>query len=90
MANHKNKRGQNAPQGAMDSTDKPVTLRDMLGAATVAKLKEHAEALKQEEVDQQEKKRLEVEAARIAQQKLNEKDFEYLLNNSSMDWKKHK
>jgi hypothetical protein len=89
MASNKRKRGSAvAPQA--DSSDKPVTLKDMLGAATVAKLKQHADQLKQEEAKQQEKLRLDAEAARIEQQKLNEKDFEYLLNNSSMDWKKHK
>lgn len=90
MANHKKKRLQNTTQANTDSADKPVTLKDRLGAATVAKLKQHADSLKQEEAQQLEKKRAEVEAARVAQQKLNEKDFEYLLNNSSMDWEKHK
>ncbi|MCD9021772.1 YqkE family protein [Cohnella silvisoli] len=89
--NKKNQRRQRQlPSATSDSSDKPVTLKDMLGAGTVAKLKQHAEALKQEEAKQQEEKRLKEEAARQAQQKLKENDFEYLLNNSGMDWKKFK
>lgn len=94
MANKKKKQGQVASKvenkHREESIDKPVTLKDMLGSATVAKLKQHADALKQEEAQLQEKKRAEAEAARIAQQKANDNDFEYLLKNSSMDWKKHK
>jgi hypothetical protein len=55
----------------------------MLGTDIVAKLKEQAEAMKREEANLRETKRLEEEAARAAEQKLREKDFEYLLNNSS-------
>jgi hypothetical protein len=89
MANHKRKKS-HTPAQQVNPTDKPVTLKDMLGADTIAKLKQQAEMLKQEEVDLREQKRLAVEAARIEQQKLNEKDFEYLLNHSNLDWKKHK
>ncbi len=89
MANSK-KRQRQAPSTTTDREDKPVTLKDLLGAETVAKLKQQADTLKQEEAKQQEKKRAEAEAARLAELKLKEKDFEYLLNNSSMDWKKYK
>jgi hypothetical protein len=74
----------------MDQADKPVTLKEMLGSETVAKLKQHAETLKQEEAEQQEKKRIKMEAELKAQQKLKENDFEYLLNQSGADWKKFK
>lgn len=90
MASHKNKKERTTVNIAGESTDNPVTLKEMLGSDTVAKLKQHAEALKQEEANLREQKRLNAEAAKLAQQKLNEKDFEYLLNNSSMDWRKHK
>ncbi|MFB9275024.1 YqkE family protein [Cohnella cellulosilytica] len=70
--------------------EKPVTLKDMLGADTLAKLKLQAETLKQEEVRQKEAKRQEAEAAREAERKRREQDFEYLLNESSLDWKKYK
>lgn len=87
-----NKKKQQKHMPAKESTqvsDNPVTLKDLLGAGTVAKLKEQAEAMKQEEAKQREAKRQEAEAARIAEQKLKEKDFEYLLNNSSTNWKKY-
>jgi hypothetical protein len=68
---------------SVDSSDKPVTLKDLLGAETIAKLKQQADAMKQEEANKAEKKRLEAEAARLAEQKRNENDFEYLLNHSN-------
>ena len=90
MANNKKRQQQRqVPSQASDQSDKPVTLKDLLGAGTVAKLKEQAETLKHEEVKKQENIRKEAEAARVAEQKLKEKDFEYLLNNSSTAWKKY-
>ncbi|TFE22758.1 YqkE family protein [Cohnella luojiensis] len=90
MGNNKKKQQRHVPaKETAPNSDKPVTLKDLLGAGTVAKLKEQAEAMKLEEAKQRESKRQEAEAARIAEQKLKEKDFEYLLNNSSMDWKKY-
>jgi hypothetical protein len=87
MATNKNKQRQ-TPSASKALTDKPVTVKDMLGESTVAKLKQHAETLKQEEAKRLENKRLESEAARRAEQERNENDFEYLLNNSGMEWKK--
>jgi hypothetical protein len=89
MANNKKKQ-RYSPTPATDQADKPVTLKEILGSETVAKLKQHADALKQEEARQKENKRLESEAARQAEQKLKENDFEYLLSQSGMDWKKFK
>ncbi len=92
MANHKKKKqaGHAASSETSHNADKPVTLKDMLGADILAKLKEQTEAMKQEEASQRETKRQEEEAKRIAEQKLKEKDFEYLLNNSSpKDWRKY-
>jgi hypothetical protein len=89
LANNKKKQ-RNFPTLAEDQKDKPVTLKEMLGSETVTKLKKHAEALKQEEAQRQENKRLEAEAARQAEQKLKENDFEYLLSQSGMVWKKFK
>ncbi|RKP58037.1 DUF3886 domain-containing protein [Cohnella endophytica] len=92
MANKPKKQQRQAHRSANEQaqTDKPVTLKDLLGASTVAKLKEQAETMKQEEASRLQRARLEAEAARQAEQKLKEKDFEYLLNNSSQDWKKFK
>jgi hypothetical protein len=89
MEKNKNKQRSRTSAG-IDQADKPVTLKEMLGSETVAKLKQHAEALKQEEAERQEKKRIEAEAELKAQQKIKENDFEYLLNQSGMDWKKFK
>ncbi|MFC5405924.1 YqkE family protein [Cohnella soli] len=94
-----NKKGQplRRPHGGsykekLDSAgeDKPVTLKERLGAGVIAKLKEQAELLKQEEADSARRKRQEHEEARQAERKRNENDFSYLLNNSSQDWKKFK
>lgn len=64
---------------ASGNADKPATLRDLLNEDTIAKLKQQAETLKQEEAAKQAAKRAEVEAARLAEQKKNENDFAYLL-----------
>ncbi len=79
-----------AQGSALEQGEKPVTLKDMLGADTLAKLKQQAETLKQEEARLEEAKRREAEAAREAERKRREQDFEYLLNESSLDWKKYK
>lgn len=64
-------------------------MRDLLGADTIAKLKQQAETLKQEEAAKQEAKRAEAEAARIAEQKRNENDFAYLLEHSKVKGTKY-
>ncbi|TVX95296.1 YqkE family protein [Cohnella terricola] len=73
-----------------DNGDRPVTLKDRLGLETLEKLKRQAETLKQEEAQRQETKRKEAEAARETERKRKEQDFEYLLNNTTMDWKQFK
>ncbi|OXS59913.1 hypothetical protein B1A99_10290 [Cohnella sp. CIP 111063] len=87
-AGHQASRAHGAPQE--QGGEKPVTLKDMLGADTLAKLKQQAETLKQEEAKLKEAKRQEAEAAKEAERKRREQDFEYLLNESSLDWKKYK
>ncbi|GIO37633.1 hypothetical protein J41TS12_24940 [Paenibacillus antibioticophila] len=72
------------------AADKPATLKDLLGETTIAKLKEQAAALQQEEDRRKEEARLKAEQARKAEQKRLDNDFEHLLKNSSMDWKKFK
>nr|WP_027084685.1 DUF3886 domain-containing protein [Cohnella panacarvi] len=73
----------------MDTVDKPATLRDLLGADTIAKLKQQAELLKQEEAEKQAAKRAEAEAARLAEQKRRENDFAYLLEHSNVKGTKY-
>lgn len=72
------------------AADKPATLKDLLGETTIAKLKEQATILQKEEDQRKEDARLKAEQARKAEQKRLDNDFEHLLKNSSMDWKKFK
>lgn len=72
------------------AADKPATLKDLLGEGTLAKLKERAQTLQQEEDRLKEEARLKAEQERKAEQKRLDNDFEHLLKNSSMDWKKFK
>ncbi|WP_055105262.1 YqkE family protein [Paenibacillus ihumii] len=88
MAKRRNARP-SAASGA-SASDKPATLKDLLGADTVSKLKEQAESLRREEDERKAAARKQAEAARRAEQKKLENDFEYLLNNSNMDWHKYK
>ncbi|GMK42753.1 hypothetical protein PCCS19_58130 [Paenibacillus sp. CCS19] len=71
-------------------SDKPATLKDLLGADVLSKLKQQQEQLKADEAQRQEAERVRVETERKAEQKRLDNDFEYLLNNSKLDWKKHK
>ncbi|TDL58174.1 DUF3886 domain-containing protein [Paenibacillus dendritiformis] len=86
------KRGRNAaPQGtARTAQDQPATLKDLLRPDIVAQLKAQATVLKAEEVQRKEEARRQAEEARTAEQKRLDNDFDYLLNNSSMDWRKYK
>lgn len=72
------------------ATEKPATLRDLLDEGTLGKLKAHAQALKEEGRKTAEEKKKREEEARRAELKRLENDFEFLLNNSKMDWQKYK
>lgn len=80
----------NARPSAASAVDKPATLKDLLGADTISKLKEQAESLRHEEEERKAAVRKQAEEARKAEQKRLENDFEHLLNNSDMDWHKYK
>ncbi|WP_027094266.1 YqkE family protein [Cohnella thermotolerans] len=67
-----------------------ATLKELLSAEVVGKLKAAADELKAEEASRKEQERKRAEAAREAERKRLENDFEYLLNNSGMDWKSFK
>ncbi|WP_425271744.1 YqkE family protein [Paenibacillus protaetiae] len=54
------------------------------------KLKKQSEQLKAEEADRVEKQRQEKEAARKAEEKRRNNDFEYLLNNTKQNWREFK
>ncbi|WP_274361308.1 YqkE family protein [Paenibacillus thermotolerans] len=70
--------------------EKAATLKDLLKPELVDRLKAQADAMKAEQARKEEEKRKQAEEARKAEQKRLENDFEYLLNNSSADWKKFK
>ncbi|SDC91333.1 Protein of unknown function [Paenibacillus sp. UNCCL117] len=86
MAKNKGRHTAQAPA----ATDKPATLKDLLNPAVVEKLKAQADSMKADEQQRREAQRRQEEEARKAEKKRLENDFEYLLNNSSSDWKKHK
>ncbi|MGU3472307.1 DUF3886 domain-containing protein [Paenibacillus sp. D51F] len=69
---------------------KPATLKDLLPADMVQRLKSQADGMKAEQERVREEERRRAEEARKAEQKRNESSMEYLLDNSSMDWKKFK
>lgn len=71
-------------------SDKPATLKDLLGADTIAKLKEQANELKKEEQERREAEQLKAEEACKAEQKRLDNDFEHLLSKSDLDWQKYK
>lgn len=75
---------------AQPAQDKPATLKDLLSPEVLDKLKAQANEAKAEQEKRQEEERTRAIEARKAEQKRLENDFEYLLNNSSLDWKKHK
>ncbi|MNE69505.1 hypothetical protein D3C76_97290 [compost metagenome] len=82
------KKGRSVP--ATEANEKPATLKDLLGADTIAKLKEQASELKKEEQQRIEAARQKVEEARKAEQKRLDNNFEHLLNTSDLDWHKYK
>ncbi len=79
-----------APAASSADAVKPATLKDLLNADVVNKLKAQAEKMKAEEEEQKLLKRKQEEEARKAEQKRLENDFGHLLNASKLDWRKHK
>lgn len=72
------------------SPDKPATLKDMLSTDILEKLKAQAVELKEEEKMQKEESRKRAEEVRKTEEKRLENDFEYQLENNSLDWRKYK
>lgn len=79
-----------APARPAAAQDKPATLKDLLSADVLDKLKAQANEMREEEQQRQEQERQKAEEARKAEQKRKDNDFEYLLENSKQDWKKYK
>jgi hypothetical protein len=65
-------------------------LKDRLDKATLEQLKAQAAQLKEEAAKREAEQRRIEELARLEEQKRRENDFEYLLNNSNLDWRKYK
>ena len=66
------------------------TIKDMLSAEMVSRLKAQAEDMRAAEARQREEERRQAEEKRRQEQKQLENDFSYLLSQSDMDWRKHK
>lgn len=72
------------------SDEKSATLKDLLSPEILDKLKAQANELKVEEEQHKEKLKKQAEEARKAEQKALENNFEHLLQNSKLDWRKYK
>lgn len=90
MAKKMKNRGAQHHQPAAAKEEKPATLKDMLRPEMLEKLKAAGQELKSAEESRKEEARKREAEARAAEKKRQENDFEYLLNNSSVDWRTHK
>ncbi|KKO53385.1 YqkE family protein [Paenibacillus sp. DMB20] len=89
MAGRTNKKGK-VQTANHQPADKPATLKDLLDPKMVERLKAQADTLKADEAKRQEAERIKREEARKSEQKRLDNDFEFLLQNSEMDWRKYK
>lgn len=76
--------------GVSPQQDQGPTLKDMLGADIVQKLKAQADEMKAAEEQRKQQARAEAEETRKKEQKRLESDMSYLLENSKLDWRKYK
>ncbi|WP_424766002.1 YqkE family protein [Paenibacillus sp. sgz302251] len=67
-----------------------LSLKDLLSADMIGKLKAQADDLKQAETTRKEEHRRQEEEKRKQELKRLENDFEYLLENSNQSWSKYK
>lgn len=91
MAKKDRRRTQDRP-AVKDQASEPqgATLKDLLGADTISKLKAQAEEMKQAEAARKEQLRKQEEEAKKQEQKRLENDFAYLLEKSDQNWSKYK
>jgi hypothetical protein len=71
-----------------DADDGRTTLKDLLSADTLVKLKEQSERMNDEALQLIKAKREKEQKERDEEQKRNENDFGYLLKHSKLDMKK--
>ncbi|RXZ79714.1 DUF3886 domain-containing protein [Paenibacillaceae bacterium] len=88
MGKKKKPSAASAPASASEA--KPATLKDLLNPEVIGKLMAQANEAKAAEAQQKDAARKQAEENRKAEQKRLEGNFEYLLDNSEMDWKKFK
>lgn len=89
----KKRNGARSSQSAQRSSaheGSAATLKDLLSEDVLGKLKAQATELKAAEAARQEEAQRIAEEKKKAEQKRLDNDFEHLLKNSSMDWKKFK
>lgn len=84
------KKGRTQAPHKNEPSDKPATLKDLLNPQVIERLKAQADSLKADEAKRLEEERLKREEARKAEQNRLDNDFEHLLENSGMDWRKFK
>ncbi|GIO51936.1 YqkE family protein [Paenibacillus cellulositrophicus] len=84
------KKNRNQAPSKPQVSDKPATLKDLLSSEVLDKLKQQSNELKAEQQKQKEEQERQAAEARKAEQKRLDNDFEHLLENSSMDWRKYK
>jgi len=70
--------------------DSPITLKELLGADVLGKLRAQSDELKQQEAGRREEARRQEEERKKQEQKARENDFAYLLENSDQSWGKYK
>lgn len=89
----KKRKQQQAPAnkaGQASEKDSAVTLKELLNADVLGKLKAQADELKQQEANRKEEARRQEEEKRKQEQKARENDFAYLLENSDLSFGKYK
>jgi hypothetical protein len=80
-----NHRASSSPQ-----QEQGTTLKDLLGADVLQKLKQQSDEMKAAEEQRKQEVRAQAEEARKKEQKRIESDMGYLLENSKQDWRKFK
>ncbi|MFF2483389.1 YqkE family protein [Paenibacillus sp. NPDC058071] len=89
----KNKKGvSNGParHGVKVQEDKAPTLKDLLGADVLSKLRQQADELKTAAEQERQAKLAKAEDERKREQKRLENDMSYLLDNSKQNWREFK
>lgn len=89
----KKKNGSRPSQSAQRSSaheGSAATLKDLLSEEVLGKLKAQASEIKAAEAARQEEANRIAEEKKKAEQKRLDNDFEHLLKNSTMEWKKFK